>query len=351
MPTTVLQLLLAFSLLFVQPLVQWPEQEPIAKKEDLSPAFYSAMTALAPTLEIDTSQIQWQYGPEIDLKNIYYSVLAQAPQLKYTYDIEVSLSEAGTRAQCRFLYMPYRTGAYATELPPGSHTVGTLYDAKVMAQSMIDGTERLPIAITDPGLAVEDIQLALSQAGYGWIRFDLSRDGTEIIASPPAGKTLAECAAAVNESFQVAGEYLKEHIASDMSDKEKVKALYDAVTKNVAYDFRYYSDRSSMPFESTVALGALRDHLAICGGYAQAFETLLDMAGIENYTVSGISNKEQHMWNYVILDGEGYYCDPTADRGGMDRHFMLTAEELTQTGKYTWDHDFLVRLSNSRIRK
>ena len=113
----------------------------------------------------------------------------------------------------------------------------------------------------------------------------------------------------------------------------------------MAYDFRYYSDRDNMPFESTVALGALRDNLAICGGYAQAFETLLDMCGIENYTVTGVSHGEYHMWNYVILDGVGYYCDPTVDRGGMRNHYMLSAEALTALGGYTWDHDFMLSVS------
>ena len=43
------------------------------------------------------------------------------------------------------------------------------------------------------------------------------------------------------------------------------------------------------------------------------------------------------MWNYVVLDGVGYYCDPTADRGGISNHFMLTEEELTVHGGYTWN--------------
>lgn len=352
-----LQLLLALSLVPVNLFFgvlpsekQTPDPFTATTKEDIAVCFADAMSDLTPSVELDISQIEWQYGPEIDLKNVYYSILSAEPELKYTYDMEVSLSENGT-AQCGFSYMPYRTGAYRDILPAGSHTVGSLHDAKVMAQSMIDGTERLPIAITDSTLAVDDIQRALSQAGYGWIHFQLNRDGTEIVASPSAGKTLEECAAAINESFQLAGNYLKEAITSGMTEREKIEALYDVVTQNVAYDFRYYTDLSNMPYESRVALGALRDHLAICGGYAQAFETLLDMAGIENYTVSGTSSGEYHMWNYVILNGEGYYCDPTADRGGSDRHFMLTAEAFSAAGRYTWDQDFLPRMAASGEQK
>lgn len=352
-----LQLIFALTLIPVNlisgvltPKTETPGPLRASSKEEIAVFFSEAMTDLVPSLALDVSRIQWQYGPELDLRNIYYSVLSTDPELKYTYDMEVSLSEDGT-AQCGFSYMPYRTGAYAAGLPAGSHTIGSLHDAKVMAQSMIDGTERLPVAITDPTLAVDDIQRALSQAGYGWILFQLNRDGTEIVASPAAGKALEECAAAINESFQLADSYLKESVTPEMTELEKIKALYDTVTQNVAYDFRYYTDLSSMPYESRVALGALRDHLAICGGYAQAFETLLDMAGIKNYTVSGTSSGEYHMWNYVILDGVGYYCDPTMDRGGSDRHFMLTEEAFSAAGRYAWDREFLPKLAASGNQK
>jgi len=304
--------------------------------------FEKAMAELAPDVEFDVSGMEWQYDAENDLRNIYYSVLRDRPELKYTYDIEVSV--LNDTAVCKFLYMPYKTGAYDDGLPPGSHTISCLRDAKVMAQSMIDGTERLPIAITDPDLSVEDIQRALAQAGYGWIKFDLSRDGTEIVGQAAVGKSLEECVSAINESFQLGGEILAELITEDMTEQEKAAAIYGRIVDNVAYDFRYYSDPSSMPFESTVAIGALRDDLAICGGYAQAFETLLTMAGIENYTVSGTSKGEYHMWNYVIIDGIGYYCDPTADRGGMRNHFMLGADELNALGGYSWDREFLSRI-------
>lgn len=321
---------------------QPPREEPLTK-EDIQQRLTEAMTALEPEVQLNVSGMEWQFGAENDLKNIYYAILSEHPELKYTYDLEPSLS--GDTAVCVFRYMPYKTGAYAGGLPAGSHTVASLHDAEVMAQGMNSGTQRLSIAITDPDLAVEDIQRALGQAGYGWIRYDLSRDGTEIVATAPVGKDLSACAEAINESFRLGGEVLARTLTDGMTDREKARALYDDLVGRVAYDFRYYSDPAHMPYESTVALGALRDDLAICGGYAHAFETLLDMAGIENYTVTGISKGEHHMWNYVVLEGQGYYCDPTADRGGMGNHFLLTADELTALGGYTWDRTAVETLS------
>lgn len=319
-----------------------PQNEPNTKAS-IAQLFEKAITEFTAEVQVNVSGMTWEFGAENDLKNIYYSVLSEYPELKYAYSMEAEV--LGDTATCKFLYMPYKTGAYDSGVPAGSHTVGSLYDAKVMAQSMIDGTERMAIAITDPTLSVEDIQLALAQAGYGWIRFNLSRDGTEIIAEAPVGKTLAESVSAINDSFQLGSEILISTVTDQMTTQEKVKAIYDYIVKNVSYDFRYYSDPQNMPYESTVAIGALRDNLAICGGYAQAFETLLDMLGIENYTVSGISKGEYHMWNYVVLDEVGYYCDPTADRGGMSNHFMLSEEELSASGDYSWNHEFLKKIS------
>ena len=221
-----------------------------------------------------------------------------------------------------------------------------LYDSlmEVMAQSMNNGTAELSIAITDASLEVEDLQRALGQAGYGWICYTLSQDGTKILASAPVGMTLTDCAQAINDSFALGATILGEILTEQMSVSEKIEAIYSYITSNVAYDFRYYSDRNALPYESTVALGALRDNLAICGGYAHALEMLLDMAGIENYTVSGISGGEYHAFNYIIVDGVGYYCDPTADRGGMKTHFMKTEAELNASGTYSWQADFYPKL-------
>lgn len=334
------------------PAVEGPEQSPPQSPresgtgpltdEEISLRYTQAITALEEKVTLDVSGREWKFGVENDLKNIYYSVLAQHPELKYAYDM--TAEEADGRAVCTFHYMPYRTGAYAGALPEGSHRVGSLHDADVMAQSMIDGTERLSIAITDPELEVEDLQRAVGQAGYGWISYTLSRDGTEIVAVPATGMTLPECVEGIDESFRLTGELLKELVTDEMTDREKVEAVYGYITEKVAYDFRYYSGKNDMPFESTVALGALRDSLAICGGYAHALETMLDMCGIKNSTVSGTSKGEYHAWNYVVLDGQGYYCDPTADRHGLRNHFLLTAEELEGMGGYIWDSAFYSRL-------
>ena len=70
--------------------------------------------------------------------------------------------------------------------------------------------------------------------------------------------------------------------------------------------------------------GALVEHVAVCEGYAEAFQYLLYLAGIPAFTAIGTSlNKstgayEGHEWTYVRLGGNWYHADVTWDDQGDD---------------------------------
>ena len=319
------------------------EVSPSPEAEELTPVeqMAAAIERLEPSVTLSLADIGTGEDPEIDVRNIYHSVLSEYPELKYAYDVTVTIS--GDSAECVFSYMPYKTEGYVP--PEGSHTIDSLRAAVVQAGAMNDGTERLSIAITDPNLLVDDIQRALMQAGCGCIVYTLSPDGTEITASPGIAESLPECAALISDTYELAASLLEDIVSDDDSQLEKIRAVYGYISENVSYDFRYYNDFKSMPRTSTVAWGALHDGTAICGGYAHAFKTFLDLLGVESYTVSGVSSGENHSWNYVVLDGEGFYCDPTADRGGGEWHFMLSEADFAASGSYEWDADFYARLA------
>ena len=108
-----------------------------------------------------------------------------------------------------------------------------------------------------------------------------------------------------------------ELITSNMSDYEVVKTLHDYLVTHCDYDYRV--DIGNMPFVSYQAEGALLKGTAVCGGYAKAFELLLDAAGIPNETITGYAGG-YHAWNLVQVDGQWYHVDATWDdptvRGG-----------------------------------
>ena len=132
-----------------------------------------------------------------------------------------------------------------------------------------------------------------------------------------------------------------------MDLKEQAEALYTYLTREVRYDFRYYSQPGEMPYDSTTAYGALHDHLAICGGYAQAFQLLLEQAGIPCITVSGKMGGENHMWNLAQVDGEWLYFDPTSDRGRADYWFYYCGVGAEGLERHEWDREWSVRLADA----
>ena len=143
--------------------------------------------------------------------------------------------------------------------------------------------------------------------------------------------------AALAEADRLAEQVIAQVITPGMSQREKAEALYAYVTSTVSYDQRYYTDKSNMPYESQTALGALRDGVAICGGYSHAVKLLFEKVGIPCYNVTGKYFNENHMWNIALLDGQWLWFDATADRGLAPRfeprHFAL--EELEE--RYSWD--------------
>jgi len=100
------------------------------------------------------------------------------------------------------------------------------------------------------------------------------------------------------------------------------------------------------------AYGALVNGKAACEGYSKAAKLLLDMAGIENAVLSGISRDEKgvrgaHMWNAVKINGDYYYLDCTwddpVDEDGKDvkiySYFNLSDEMISLTHS-DFSHDF-----------
>ena len=325
-----------------------PEQKPDnlptpSTQQEITDILREAILQKQETVQLDVSQMTWVFGADLDLRNAYYDVLNQWPELKYAYDVQ--FSQTDQKVDYTICYMPYQMDAYAQGIPAGAVEIRTLKDACKATEALLDGTSSQAIAITNGELQVDDLQRALLHGGYGFFVCTLNGDGTEIRVTPGIEKTLEDSAAALETTRQLAEDLVAELVTPDMTDQQKVEAVYQWITENVEYDWRYYQAPETMPQISTTALGALRDHVAICGGYSWAFKTMLDVCGIENYPVSGVLGSEYHAWNYVILDGEGYYCDPTSDRGGGQYWFLRTKEELQSEGRHTWDADFYERLT------
>lgn len=91
-----------------------------------------------------------------------------------------------------------------------------------------------------------------------------------------------------------------------LSDEYKALLLHDRLCVHSEYPF--YTDITDV--EHT-AYGALVNGSSVCQGYAMAYMYLLNRVGIRNYYVS--SDKLNHAWNIVYIDGKPYHVDVAFD--------------------------------------
>ena len=318
------------------------EFQKAAEKADILNAMQLAMEGIYTGFSIDASQISFEMDINIELKNLYYQIIAENPQLQYVYDITAEVKEG--QLVCTFLYVPFKTG----EFPEGfqGQDAGSLEELLRVAEENLD-KDSVAIYITNPSLDVEAMKQALRQVGDGYFVCLLNADATEIKIQPSDMKyTREESLEYLAEISAMADEVIEKCITEDMTDKEKAYALYSYITDTVKYDQRYYTDRSSMPFASTTAYGAFHDGLAICGGYSYAIRILFTKAGIPCYLVSGEWGREGHLWNVAKIEDTWLYFDATADRGnkGNFRCFAVTADNLTN---HSWESESIGPLLTS----
>lgn len=313
-----------------------------ADAEELSGYLELAMQRAEQPPAVEAAFLDSEADPEMTVRNLYYALLSEHPECKCAYDLAMERTGDGVY-QITFSYMPYRTGDYPADF--AGEEAGSFGELIALAQEHLDQAE-IPVRVTDPSLTVDDLGRVLQQVDGGYLLCQLSRDGTAITVTPQNGLTHQAALDRLAEIETLAQQIVEECVTDSMTLPEQAEALYTRLTDRVVYDFRYYTDLASMPYESTTAYGALKDDLAICGGYAQALQALYEQVGIPCLTVSGQWNGENHMWNLVWLDGEWRYCDATSDRGRSEFGFgcyRVTAENLWG---HTWDQDWVARLTS-----
>lgn len=122
-------------------------------------------------------------------------------------------------------------------------------------------------------------------------------------------------------------------------------ALHDRIIENINYAY----DSDDMPETAHWAhsiVGVFDNKLAVCEGYAKAFQLLLNACGIDNVYVTGTSHDVGHAWNLVNLSDSGnkwYWYDLTWDdqpyigRGITHKYFCKIDDEFDDHTVTTYD--------------
>lgn len=139
------------------------------------------------------------------------------------------------------------------------------------------------------------------------------------------------CGIALKKLYDEARDVLTTYVSDDMSDYEKVAAIYDWIVNVVDYDYAaaQLQGADASKYNAFYLEGVFNDHRAVCDGKSKAFALLCGMEGIKAVRVVGYADKnlkdltpdEQldrgHAWNKVLIDAnddgvkEWYVIDTT----------------------------------------
>lgn len=110
-------------------------------------------------------------------------------------------------------------------------------------------------------------------------------------------------------------------ITNEMTDYEKCVRInnylctvltYGSNDEFMAYKYRQLTREealASIEVSHNIGVGALKTGNAVCSGYADAFQTMTFMLGMESYQLQSFAM--EHEWNMVVADGVPYYVDVT----------------------------------------
>lgn len=130
---------------------------------------------------------------------------------------------------------------------------------------------------------------------------------------------------------------------SSMSDVTKALLIHDRIIERCEYDYKGVQS-GNISDESEEMYGALVKGVATCQGYAYSYMYLLREVGIDSYVCG--SEKLQHDWNIIILNGKKYHVDVTFDDPVYDvtgrvyhKYFLLSTAAMKKNDHNASDYD------------
>ena len=139
------------------------------------------------------------------------------------------------------------------------------------------------------------------------------------------------------ETLDMAKAVIKEYITDDMTDFDKEEAIYKYLTSEMKFDSGLLTVIPQTNEDSDNPFGVLKNHSAVCVGYATTFRLFMQMFGIDCKVVH--SSDLTHTWDLVKLDGEWYHTDCYMDNSTSNYcNFNMNDDLCSQN--HDWNRDF-----------
>lgn len=186
-------------------------------------------------------------------------------------------------------------------------------DEKLIYNQIVDGVKNwkknITVSTNDSDKLERAYQAVSSEhaeifwvEGYGFTIYEVGGLQADYVFEPKYAYTEKEVQQKQEKIDAYVAECL-EGLASEASDYEKVKYIYEYIIKNTEYNLT--------AGESQNICSVFIQRSSVCMGYARAMQYLLQSIGISCTVVSGTADGEAHAWNLVQMDGDYYYVDAT----------------------------------------
>lgn len=203
-----------------------------------------------------------------------------------------------------------------------SNSTALLYAYDQLAAGIADSAESITIYNgTDP-ITKKEFQTVLDAytrdyAHHFWLgnSYQISLNSTTVVRFLPSYTVTGSELEAAKTALEQKVTDILSGITDTMSEYEKVLYLHDTLAGIIAYEAGTNAHN---------AYGALIEGKAVCEGYAEALQYLLQRAGVQAFLAVGASinpatnTADGHEWNYVRIDGSYYHVDLTWDDQGED---------------------------------
>ena len=130
--------------------------------------------------------------------------------------------------------------------------------------------------------------------------------------------------------------------APDGDDYAMAKYFYEYLATTTEYDRESAAigedadgDEESQASAGQTIADVFSSRKAVCGGYARAYQYLLQQVGIQSVYITGNANGGRHAWCLAYLDGAYYYVDPT---WGDPQFLGSEGEEVVDSDFVNYDY-------------
>lgn len=242
-----------------------------------------------------------------------------------SYDADAEISTHGYK-------LPEYYGRSILSELPNSAALIYAYDQMVSGLnssakeiSVYDGTNAIS---REQFLMVFDIVFR-DHTEFFWVgkshNYSYNKSLKTVVSLTPGYIFSGEALKTAKAEFNAAAEEILSGITEDMNALERELYIHDSLAERITYvlDAAHAHD----PY------GALVEGEAVCEGYAEALQYLLQKVGIQSFLVIGESGGVGHAWNLVKIDGKYYYVDLTwndGDKYTFHAYFNITTAQLLE---------------------